>query len=119
MNKFTEKLDKVELKEVEVTGWKELGMEIPMHRELVERWGSPPRKKGDLDLDDVLSSDVAPLSHPVRRVKVEWAAKSKKETYFTKSYLSLKRLVAGWIGRRAPMQELDLTIQNARTAKWQ
>ena len=80
MNKFTEKLDKVELKEVELAGWKELGMEIPMHRELVERWGSPPRKKGDLDLGDVvpLPADVAPLSHPVRRVKVKGAAKNKK-----------------------------------------
>ena len=66
VNKFTENVDKVKLKEVEVAGWKELGMEIPMHRELVERWGSPPRKKGYLDLDDLLPlpADVAPLSHP-------------------------------------------------------
>ena len=70
LNQFTEKLEKVELKEVEVTGWKELAMEIPMDRELIERWGSPPKKKGDLECDDVLGSEVEPLSTPVRRVKV-------------------------------------------------
>jgi len=70
VKKFTEKLDKVELKEVEVADWQELRMEIPMDRELIERWGSPPMRMGDLDLDDVLTSDVAPLSTPVRRVKI-------------------------------------------------
>ena len=74
VKKFTEKLDKVELKEVEVADWQELRMEIPMDRELIERWGSPPIRMGDLDLDDVLTSDVAPLSTPVRRVKVRLAA---------------------------------------------
>ena len=74
VKKFTEKLDKVELKEVEVADWQELRMEIPMDRELIERWGSPPMRMGDLDLDDVLTSDVAPLSRPVRRVKVRLAA---------------------------------------------
>ena len=74
VKKFTEKLDKVELKEVEVADWQELRMEIPMDRELIERWGSPPMRMGDLDLDDVLTSDVAPLSTPVRRVKVRLAA---------------------------------------------
>ena len=74
VKKFTEKLDKVELKEVEVADWQELRMEIPMDRELIERWGSPPMRMGDLDLDDVLTSDVAPLSMPVRRVKVRLAA---------------------------------------------
>ena len=74
VKKFTEKLDKVELKEVEVTDWQELRMEIPMDRELIERRGSPPMRMGDLDLDDVLTSDVAPLSTPVRRVKVRLAA---------------------------------------------
>ena len=74
VKKFTEKLDKVELKEVEVADWQELRMEIPMDRELIERWGSPPMRMGDLDLDDVLTSDVAPLSTPVRRVKVRIAA---------------------------------------------
>ena len=74
VKKFTEKLDKVELKEVEVADWQELRMEIPMDRELIERWGSPPMRMGDLDLDDVLTSDVAPLSTPVRRVKVRPAA---------------------------------------------
>ena len=74
VKKFTEKLDKVELKEVEVADWQELRMEIPMDRELIERWGSPPMRTGDLDLDDVLTSDVAPLSTPVRRVKVRLAA---------------------------------------------
>ena len=70
VKKFTEKLDKVELKEVEVADWQELRMEIPMDRELIERWGSPPRKEGDLDCDDVLFSIIEPLSNPVRRVKV-------------------------------------------------
>ena len=71
VNKFTEQLVKVELKEVEVSGWEELTSEIPMDEEVVERWGSPPRKEGDLELDDVLASGVAPLlSTPVRRVKV-------------------------------------------------
>ena len=74
VKKFTEKLDKVELKEVEVADWQELRMEIPMDRELIERWGSPPMRMGDMDLDDVLTSDVAPLSRPVRRVKVRLAA---------------------------------------------
>ena len=74
VKKFTEKLDKVELKEVEVADWQELRMEIPMDRELIERWGSPPIRMGDLDLGDVLTSDVAPLSTPVRRVKVRLAA---------------------------------------------
>ena len=74
VKKFTEKLDKVELKEVEVADWQELRMEIPMDRELIERWGSPPMRMGDLDLDDVLTSDVALLSTPVRRVKVRLAA---------------------------------------------
>ena len=74
VKKFTEKLDKVELKEVEVADWQELRMEIPMDRELIERWGSPPMRMGDLDLDDVLTSDVAPLSMPVRRVKARLAA---------------------------------------------
>ena len=74
VKKFTEKLDKVELKEVEVADWQELRMEIPMDRELIERWGSPPMRMGDLDLDDVLTSDVAPLSTPVRRVKARLAA---------------------------------------------
>ena len=74
VKKFTEKLDKVELKEVEVADWQESRMEIPMDRELIERWGSPPMRMGDLDLDDVLTSDVAPLSTPVRRVKVRLAA---------------------------------------------
>ena len=70
VNKFTEKLVEVELKEVEVAGWEELNREIPMDEEVVERWGSPPRKEGDLDLGDVLYTDVEPLSKPVRRVKV-------------------------------------------------
>ena len=71
VNKFTEQLVKVELKEVEVTGWEELKSEIPTDEEVEERWGSPPRKEGDLELDDVLASGVAPLlSTPVRRVKV-------------------------------------------------
>ena len=71
MKKFTEKLEEVELKEVEVSGWKELKREIPIGEEVTERWGSPPRKEGDLELDDVLASGVAPLlSTPVRRVKV-------------------------------------------------
>ena len=71
MKKFTEKLEEVELKEVEVSGWKELKREIPIDEEVTERWGSPPRKEGDLELDDVLASGVAPLlSTPVRRVKV-------------------------------------------------
>ena len=74
VKKFTEKLDKVELKEVEVADWQELKMEIPMDRELIERWGSPSMRTGDLDLDDVLTSDVAPLSMPVRRVKARLAA---------------------------------------------
>ena len=68
VNKFTEKLVAVDLKEVEVAGWEELNSEIPMDEELVESLGSPPRKEGDLDLDDVY--DVEPLSQPVRRVKV-------------------------------------------------
>ena len=74
VKKFTEKLDKVELKEVEVADWQELRMEIPMDRELIERWGSPPMRMGDLDLDNVLSLDVEPLSRPVRRVMVRLAA---------------------------------------------
>ena len=70
VNKFTEQLVKVELKEVEVSGWEELTSEIPMDEEVVERWGSPPRREGDLDLDDVLYTNVEPFSKPVRRVKV-------------------------------------------------
>ena len=74
MKRFTEKLEEeVELKEVEVSGWRELRREIPMDKEVIERWGSPPRKEGDLELEDVLAaskSDMAPLSRPVRRVKV-------------------------------------------------
>ena len=59
---------------MEVSGWRELRREIPMDKEVTERWGSPPRKEGDLDLGDVLAaskSDMAPLSTPVRRVKVK------------------------------------------------
>ena len=74
VKEFTEKLEDVELKEVEVSGWREMRREIPMDRELIERWGSPPKKKGDLECDDVLdhvlASEVEPLSNPVRRVKV-------------------------------------------------
>ena len=70
VKEFTEKLEDVELKEVEVSGWREMRREIPIDRELAERWGSPPRQPGDLDLNDVLASNLAPLSQPKRRVKV-------------------------------------------------
>ena len=41
VREFTEKLEDVELKEVEVSGWREMRREIPIDRELAERWGSP------------------------------------------------------------------------------